>query len=251
MLEWLQNPVVAIAVAIGMMFFGYFFGLFEGRGQGYKKRQAGESESKETESTGEALPPASPALPPDETPVLNVSMDSRGHLRLNLEGKRIDLANLTSEHRKRVIAVLTQLRPWLETSKPASSPATPGPASSPQVGSPPQEVQPSTAIPASTLPPGPGTGERPTAPPVDKEEKEAASEPQSILTQIDTILQSQMAGTALMERGIRLAESPDGGVTVWVGINKYASVEEVPDEQIKAAIRMAIAAWESKYTPGL
>jgi hypothetical protein len=60
-----------------------------------------------------------------------------------------------------------------------------------------------------------------------------------------------MAGTPLMEKGIRLQESPEGGVIVWVGMNKFQGVEDVPDEQIKAAIRTAIAAWESKFTPGL
>jgi hypothetical protein len=69
--------------------------------------------------------------------------------------------------------------------------------------------------------------------------------------QIDSILQSQIVNTPLIEKGIRLQESPEGGVVVWVGINKYEGVDEVPDDAIKAAIRAAIATWESKYTPGL
>lgn len=31
------NLFVLIGIALAVMFFGYFFGLFEGRGQGYKK----------------------------------------------------------------------------------------------------------------------------------------------------------------------------------------------------------------------
>jgi hypothetical protein len=54
-----------------------------------------------------------------------------------------------------------------------------------------------------------------------------------------------------MEKGIRLQESPEGGVIVWVGMSKFQGVEDVPDEQIKAAIRAAISVWESKFTPGL
>ena len=245
MLEWLQNPVVAIAVAIGMMFFGYFFGLFEGRGQGYKRRQEEESEKEETKQPDEGLPPAAPPAPSDEVPVLGVSMDSAGRLRLKLEGERIDAATMTPEQRKRMIAVLTQLRPWLDAS------ASPAPPSKPQPASSPQAAQLSTIGSSATLPPGPGTGERPTAPPVDKVNKETVSEPESIVTQVDSILQAQMTGTPLMEKGIRLMESPEGGVIVWVGIDKYEGVNEVPDEQIKAAIRAAIAAWESKFTPGL
>jgi hypothetical protein len=75
--------------------------------------------------------------------------------------------------------------------------------------------------------------------------------PQSIVEQIDAILHAQLAGTPLMEKGIRLQESPEGGVIVWVGINKYQGLEDVPDDQIKAVIRAAISAWENKYTPGI
>ena len=55
----------------------------------------------------------------------------------------------------------------------------------------------------------------------------------------------------LEERGVFLAQSPDGGVMVYVGLTKYMGIDEVPDAEIKAAIRAAIALWETKYTPGL
>jgi hypothetical protein len=48
-----------------------------------------------------------------------------------------------------------------------------------------------------------------------------------------------------------LAQSPEGGVNVYVGLTRYLAIEDVPDAQIKAAIRAAIAEWEDKYTPGL
>ena len=52
MAEWLQSPLVVIGIAIAAMFFGYFFGLFEGRGQGYKKRQKEEAEDKKAHAPG-------------------------------------------------------------------------------------------------------------------------------------------------------------------------------------------------------
>ena len=73
----------------------------------------------------------------------------------------------------------------------------------------------------------------------------------SIVGQIDTILQSRIAGTSLEERGVFLAQSPEGSVMVYVGLTKYMGVDAVPDEEIKTAIRSAIAEWEKKYTPGL
>jgi hypothetical protein len=69
--------------------------------------------------------------------------------------------------------------------------------------------------------------------------------------QIDAILQARLAGTPLEERGVFLTQSPEGGVIVYVGLTRYTSVDEVPDAEVKAAIRAAIAEWENKYTPGL
>ena len=48
-----------------------------------------------------------------------------------------------------------------------------------------------------------------------------------------------------------MMESPSGGVSVYVGVNRYEGIDEVPDDAIKAAIRTAIAEWEKKYTPGM
>jgi hypothetical protein len=230
MLDWLQNPVVAIGLAIGAMFFGYFFGLFEGRGQGYKRRQAEETtEAGQNEPEAEVapLPSAPPVLPPDENSLLDVSRDNAGSLRLRLDGERIETDALTPEKRKRIIAVLTQIRPWLESPAPAPRSAQPAPA------------------PESR----PAQSPRPVPPPVVDEDEPAA--PLSIVAQIDAILRAQLAGTPLMEKGIRLQESPEGGVIVWVGIQKYEGIDGVPDDQIKGAIRAAISAWESRYTPGI
>ena len=248
MLEWLQNPVFAVGLAIVAMFFGYFFGLFEGRGQGYKKRQAEESEKKETEPALEQLLPATPLAPSDEISVLDVSMDSAGRMRLKLEGERVEVSTINPDQRKRIIAVLTQIRPFLEASTRSNatpSSAPPRPASPPPVSRP-KEVASSGPSPAAV----PGSSPKP-APLSDKAKDEPVTAPQSIVEQIDAILQSQMVGTPLMERGIRLQESPEGGVLVWVGMEKFEGVNEVPDEQIQAAIRAAINVWENKYTPGL
>jgi hypothetical protein len=240
---WLQNPYILVVVALGAMFFGYFFGLFEGRGQGYKRRKAEETEEDEAVGEAEAPPPDSPPLPPDETSVLNVSLGEDGQLHLNLDGKRVEASAVDAEQRKRMIAVLTQIRPWLEAQAPAAAPppAQPRPASSPQSAPPAGEMSPTPPKPPS----------KPAAPPAPKNEEESATEPQSIVAQIDSILQMQLVGTPLEERGVRLLESPEGGVVVWVGLEKYEGIDDVPDDQIKSVIRKAINAWELKYTPGL
>ena len=259
MLEWFQNPTFSIAFAVALMFFGYFFGLFEGRGQGYKRRKAEEAEEVETgepETEVEPLPPASPPLPPDETPVLNLSMDEAGELRLKLDGQQADISSLDAGQRKRLIEILTQMRPWLEVKKPAPPPPQPQPISSLQgVSSPKTTSSPQTdSQPQAAPAPAPAArGERKTAPPVpDKEKKdeEPAAEPESIVAQIDSILQARIAGTQLAEKGVRLQESPEGGVLVWVGLEKFEGIEDVPDAEIKAALKGAVAEWENKTTPG-
>jgi len=68
--------------------------------------------------------------------------------------------------------------------------------------------------------------------------------------QIDAILQAHLADSLLANRGVRLIESPEGGVVVMVGLSKYSGVGEVPDPQVQGMIRAAIAEWEKKYTPG-
>ena len=92
---------------------------------------------------------------------------------------------------------------------------------------------------------------KPAAPPPIASDEEPAPAPLSIVAQIDSVLQARLARTPLAEKGIRLQESLDGGVIVWVGIDKYGGIDDVPDEQVKAALRAAIAEWENKYTPGL
>ena len=79
--------------------------------------------------------------------------------------------------------------------------------------------------------------------------KEEVAAPATMVGQIDAILQEHLIGSPLASRGIRLFEPPEGGVVVMVGMNKYNGVSEVPDADVQAVIRGAIAEWEKKYTP--
>ena len=84
----------------------------------------------------------------------------------------------------------------------------------------------------------------------EKDEKPQTA-PTSMVGQINAILQVRIANTPLASQGVTMMEIPSGGVIVYVGVNKYEGIEDVPSEDIKAAIRAAIAEWEKKYTPGL
>jgi hypothetical protein len=61
--------------------------------------------------------------------------------------------------------------------------------------------------------------------------------PLSIAAQIDEILQEMLQSSPLASRLIRLIELPSKGVAVMVGLDRYESVEAVPDEDIRQMIR--------------
>ncbi len=248
------NYTFYVIVAVFAMFFGYFFGLIEGRMQGYKKRK--KEEEKERETAPEAAPSSpSPAVeaPPAPLPLpppslLRLYQDENGQLGLDLDDQRVNMAALTGQQRKRLVELLTRMRPWLEVPKPPASTPTPQPAS---VSRPSPAPQPTPSpSPAPAVPPSRPAPKAVVPGPIVPIESPPEA-PDSIVTQIDAILQARLLGTPLEDQGIKLRESPDGSVLVHVGSRVYQSVEEVPDEAIKVALRAAIAEWEKRYTPGL
>jgi hypothetical protein len=74
--------------------------------------------------------------------------------------------------------------------------------------------------------------------------------PQSIVAQIDEILQGKLAGSPLSGRGIRLMELPNTPLVVMVGLQQYEDVDAVPDPDIRDLIRQSVAEWEAMQTQG-
>ncbi len=251
-----MNPLAIIGIALAAMFFGYGFGLFEGRGQGYKRRQKEEASDP---ALRPVVPPPAPPAPapapvaPREDALLKLKLDGTGQACLDMDGQHIDTSQISPQQRKRLIDLMVMMRPWIESGPIASSK--------------PQAV----SAPAPEPPPSAGTAaaaQRATVPPFDTQPltrttgplnlgasplaaaDQPASAPTTMVGQIDAILQTRLIGTPLASRGIRLVESVQGGAMVVVGLNRYAGVGDVPDPEVQAAIRAAIAEWEKKYTPG-
>jgi hypothetical protein len=240
---------------IAGLIFVYVFGLYEGRNQGYKKRKAEEGQEKKDQPA-----PAPETVTVDDPGLLRIKNEN-GSFALDLDGVRVNPLSLSPDQRKRLIEMLSIVRPWLE-GKPAS-------ASSTKTAPPPDSFQPtSTSQRLSTFgsasPSSNPTPVQPAPPPSQPIPQSVAPRPStiakedrpsppagSIVSQIDSILQARLAGTPLEERGIFLTQSPEGGVMVYVGLTRYNGVDDVPDSEIKAAIRAAISEWEDKYTPGL
>jgi hypothetical protein len=78
-------------------------------------------------------------------------------------------------------------------------------------------------------------------------EKEAPhSGLKSIVEQIEDVLQEKLAMTAYSNQGIHLLEGSGGEVLVQIGTRMHAGVETLPDPEVQALIRQAIAEWEKK-----
>jgi hypothetical protein len=184
---------------------------------------------------------AKPTLP--GTTLLRLWLDSSDRPALDLDGQRVDTDPISVPDRKRLLALVTVMRPWIEGRPAAPSPA---PAQSATPASTP------SATPRPMTPPTPAPAPAPTGKsvPAAKKKDEKPVAPTSIVGQIDEILQARLANTPLAAQGIRLTESPEGAVIVWVGLQKFAGVGEVTDPKVQAIIHAAIAEWEKKYTPG-
>lgn len=248
------NLFVLIGIALAVMFFGYFFGLSEGRGQGYKKRKAEEKDM--------PLPVSVPVIKDD--PGLLRLKSENNQLCLDMDGQRVDTSvPLAPAQRKRLIDLLTLIRPFLEGGQPAQAAPKPAPVSPP--------VSTSALKPAPVSPPASSSAPltpaeqamftnlaQPKVEPVParislipKKKSERPAAALSMVQQIDEILQLKLADTPLAGQGIKIQEAPGGGVMVMVGLKKYEGVGDVPDPAIKAVLQAAVAEWEKKYTPGL
>lgn len=174
--------------------------------------------------------------PKDDPGLLRLKKDN-GQFKLEMDGSPID-SMLPPEKRKRLIELVTALRPWIESGQPSSAAAQPAA---------PIQAQPAPA-PAQAAEPRPV---QPVISTARKPEVEKNIKLLSIVQQIDTVLQARLVDTPLAKKGVRLQESLQGGVEVYVGLEKFSTVDDVTDEVIKTIIRAAIAEWEEKFTPGL
>ena len=227
------NGIVMIVVAVLSIFFGYGFGWFEwGRKlKVYQRAEAQGAQEPKIKDEPPTAPPPAPLPPlPHEEPALLSLREADGRLRVEFGGAPLEVDTISTDQRRHLIEVVTRLRPWIEGRGAPKSPTPPAPVSVPSM---PPVLQP--------------TPNRPVAAPAKKEEPAA----QSMVAQIDEILQQRIMNTSLEHLGLRLEETPGGGVTVIVGSDRYASVGEVPDTEVQTALRAAIAVWERKFTPGL
>lgn len=223
-----RRILVQIAIYLGIMIFSYVFALIEVNSRAKKKVNAAEARLKaaqEAQAQAEAqYRSAQEALETKlaEKNLLRLWMDAAKNVQLELDGIATDPQNLTAEQRRRLITLLTSMRPWLESGS-ATAPAS---APAPRVTAPAAGISP-IATPIAT----------PAEEPVPQENL-------SLARQIDAILQKRLASAPLAARRIYIRDLLSGGVEFVVDGKSYHGVDEIPDAQVQAIIRTAISEWE-------
>lgn len=227
-----------IVWVLGSVLVGWLIGFFDSNLRTAKKIQAAEAnaEVKIREAERRAMLGSQSAQDVKDNPGLLRLKNENGRFVVEIDGVPADRA-LTPEKKRRLVELITIFRPWLDGGQPAQTVSQPVAAVQPQpVIAPVREPVSRPIQPVSLIPKKPEL------------DKNIAS--LSIVQQIDTVLQERLLDTPLAKQGIRLQESLQGGVEVYVGLQKYPSVDDVPDTFVKSEIRAAITEWETKYTPG-
>jgi len=197
--------LTTIGILLAVLIVGYLIGLLEVYIKNSRKRRP-------SPSSEERIP-----SPDGEVEVLRAWQNSAGGICLEMGGQKIEGKEaLRPEQRRRLVNLLLDLRPWLE-----AGPATPG----------------------KTIQERPLQSPAPPAPEKASAQTPAVA-PASIVAQIDGVLQAKLIGTPLAGSGIRLQESPGGGIAIYVGLKTYQGINDIPDPEIQAIIRQAIAEWE-------
>ena len=170
--------------------------------------------------------------------VLSAWRTSSNQVWLEMDGTRLNSkAEVQPGQYQRLLGLIIDLRPWLETARPAAP--RPEPASQPVQPAAPRPV----AQPAPVVTRPPAKPEMKDDAKVDEAAKPAA-EPDSIIKQIDNVLQAKLETSTLKDRGIQLVEGPGGIVVIKDGSNEYEGIDAIPDPQVKALIQQAVADWE-------
>ena len=68
----------------------------------------------------------------------------------------------------------------------------------------------------------------------------------SMVAQVDRILQDKLEAANMQKWAVRLTEVPNHGMVVWVGMERYEWLDEVPYKRVRDIIRESVAEWERR-----
>lgn len=209
-------------IAIGAMF-----------GRAKKAEPEAQTPKSEEKRQNVELPPLPKSLAEKgDVEILRAWRDKSEQVWLEMDGKRLEGKNaLDADQKKRLLKLVLDLRPWLDV-----QPAAPAPVAAPrpQVQEPQRPAAPRPSI----------FSPRPPQAVLQSDDKKPKVSLKSIVEQIDDLLQEKLAGTVFAERDIRLLEGAGGAVIVQIADQRFEGIDSVPDAEIKALIRQAVAEWE-------
>jgi hypothetical protein len=244
------DTLLFASVGIAGFLAGVFITLLFSRGRKSGKKTAPEpsipAPVPSIKPKPQPIPAPQPPVPmrhPDEAHLWRDP--ATGKIQAEVGGAQISgPQDMTPEQRRKLVQVLREVAVWFNEQSPKPV-RTPPAARSETPAAQPLPVRPNPAAtiyaePKPAAPPPPVPGEKPL------DVKKTA--PFSIVTQIDAILQGMMQTSPLKAKGIRLVEDLNGGVTVWVGIQRYPGIDAVTDPEALAMIRAAVAEWERQST---
>ena len=222
---------IVFVVGLGMLILGWLVGYIDSNLRANKKIQSARLQAEvEIEAARQQAAQAQQAAAPPGQAILRLWSGPDQQIHLELEGTELGAPQtILPDQRRRLIAALSRARPWVEA-QPAPAPPRPAPTAEPPLPAVPPPVEPVKA----SLFSGRAKPVEPPPPPL------------SIVGQINEVLQKRLAGTALGRKAISLSESPTGGVIVLIGASRYEGIDAVPDPEVVAAIRAAIAEWETR-----
>jgi hypothetical protein len=147
---------------------------------------------------------------------------------LEMDGQRIETKEaLMPDQHQRLLGMVLELRPWLETARTGNA------------AQPVRQAQPDMSKVAQPVPVASSRGT-----PTGEESKPALPALESMIEQINKVLQSKLANSAFKERGIWLTEGPGGSVIIKDGLNRYEGIDSIPDPEVKNLIQQAVSDWE-------
>ncbi len=171
---------------------------------------------------------------------------SLGKLKTEIDGQTFSSSReLSNEQRQKLVRLLRDWASWLEV-----APQTRPQSAAPNVEPPRPALD--ALSPVSVSKPKPEEAHlRPPAPPAARKAAAPAVDPKvstqaSIVAQINNILQEMLDAGSAKAKGIRLVEDALNGVTVWVGLQHFTSIDSVSDPEALALIRSAVAEWERR-----
>jgi hypothetical protein len=71
-----------------------------------------------------------------------------------------------------------------------------------------------------------------------------AVKPRTVAQQISLVLEKMLEGNPLKEKGIKLIENDHHGVDVWIGLEKFDGIDDIPYPEVQDLIRQAVVRWE-------